>query len=303
MTRVTNNMMIRDFKNNYNRSQGTLNKYMNQLSTGKRMQNVSDDPLSATKSLSTKSTIKYNEQHTKNVQDGIKWLETTDMALDDVGSTLRQARDLAVQGATDSATPADKAMIAKDVRQLREHLVEVGNTTYDDRYIFNGTRTDERPYTAGDSTNPDDYFANDADVSEATIYREVGQGVKIDINVSGADIGDEGFSKVLADLKKFEDALNGEGDESIQDGIANIDDHIEETLMARARVGARQQRMGLLESRLEAQKINHSENLSDIEDVDMAETITNLKMEENVHRASLAIGARVIQPTLVDFLS
>ncbi|WP_408955664.1 flagellar hook-associated protein FlgL [Natroniella sp. ANB-PHB2] len=294
MTRVTNNMMIRDFKNNYNRSQGTLNKYMNQLSTGKRMQNVSDDPLSATKSLSTKSTIKYNEQHTENVQDGIKWLETTDMALDDTVSTLRQARDLAVQGANDSLTRNDREKLATEVSQLREHLVEVGNSTYDDRYIFNGTNTTEAPY----QNDPGNYV--NGDDPKGTIYREVGQGVKVDINVVGEDERFS-FNDIFEHLKELEDELKGDGEE-ISSLIGDMDEDIEDALMARSRVGARQQRMQLLESRLEAQKINHSKNLSETEDVDMAETITNLKMEENVHRASLAIGARVIQPTLVDFL-
>ncbi|WP_084804287.1 flagellar hook-associated protein FlgL, partial [Halonatronum saccharophilum] len=164
MSRVTNNMMINNFNNNYNKNQANLNKYMNQLSTGKQFTKVSEDSLKATKALQLKTTIEFNERYTENIKDGNGWLAATDQALDDSINTLRKLRDLGVQGATGSITSEDAKQIQSEVDQLQDHLVNIGNTDYGGRYIFNGTRTLDKPYVNGGSNNPDDYYA-EGDIS------------------------------------------------------------------------------------------------------------------------------------------
>ena len=69
-----------------------------------------------------------------------------------------------------------------------------------------------------------------------------------------------------------------------------------------AEIGGRTRRLDLLTSRYEADFINYTQMQSDAEDVDMAEVIMYFKMAEAVYQASLSAGARIIQPTLMDFL-
>ncbi|MFN2364471.1 MAG: flagellin, partial [Halarsenatibacteraceae bacterium] len=73
-------------------------------------------------------------------------------------------------------------------------------------------------------------------------------------------------------------------------------------ITTRAEIGAKMNRLDLTQSRLEEQEINFESLKSDNEDVDIAETIMNLRMQESVYQASLATGARIMQPTLLDFL-
>jgi len=73
-------------------------------------------------------------------------------------------------------------------------------------------------------------------------------------------------------------------------------------LSERAKIGAKQNRLELTQDKLSSQTINFTELLSKNEDADMAEVIMNAKMAENVYRASLSVGAKIIQPSLVDFL-
>ena len=84
--------------------------------------------------------------------------------------------------------------------------------------------------------------------------------------------------------------------------LAGADIRLEEMLMHRSTVGARINRLELQDSRLTSTQLNFTELLSKNEDADLAEVIMNLKMQENVYNASLAAGARIIQPTLLDFL-
>jgi flagellar hook-associated protein 3 FlgL len=69
-----------------------------------------------------------------------------------------------------------------------------------------------------------------------------------------------------------------------------------------AEVGGRSRRLELLEIRYEQDELNYTQMMSDAEDVDFAEVIMNQKMAEAVYQAALSAGARVIQPTLMDFL-
>ncbi|SDL67654.1 flagellar hook-associated protein FlgL [Halarsenatibacter silvermanii] len=84
--------------------------------------------------------------------------------------------------------------------------------------------------------------------------------------------------------------------------IEDFDDALDDNLAMRADLGARMNRLEMTEGRLEDNTINLRELLSENQDTDMAETIMEMRMEESVYQASLATGARIIQPTLVDFL-
>ena len=84
--------------------------------------------------------------------------------------------------------------------------------------------------------------------------------------------------------------------------LADLDDELGNLLRVRAGLGARMNRVELTANRLEDDNVNFTKLMSKNEDVDIAESIMRLQNEENVYRASLATGARVIQPSLVDFL-
>jgi len=92
------------------------------------------------------------------------------------------------------------------------------------------------------------------------------------------------------------------GSEGIDSSITNFESMRDRVMSIRSDIGARTNRIDLTINRLESDNINFTGLMSKNEDVDMAETIMNLKNEENVYKASLSGGARIIQPTLLDFL-
>ena len=298
MSRITNNMIINNFLANFTRSQKSLNKYMEQLTTGEKFSRISDEPIYAVKAMKLETILQFNEKYIENAEEGINWLNVTDKALDDVVKTLRKLRDSAVRAANGSLTPDDRQKIQQEVLQLKEHLIDVANSRYGNAYIFNGTETKLQPYVNAASTDPDDYLANGS-VSDGKLTREVGAGIIIEINVTGAEIG---FAQIFADLQAFSNALEDDDTETLQTMMGTIDKHIESVLGARAQVGSRQNRLELTVDRFESQEIAYADILNNTKGVDIAETIMKLKNEENVYRIALATGARIIQPTLMDFL-
>ena len=298
MSRITNNMIISSFLSNFTRSQKNLNKYMEQLTTGERFSRISDEPINAVKAMKLETMLKFNDKYVENAEEGINWLNVTDKALDDVVKTLRKLRDSAVKAANGTMTPDDRLKIKQEVDQLKEHLIDVANSRYGNAYIFNGAKTRIQPYKNVDSTDPSAYVG-EGGLSNEKLLRELGAGITIEVNVTGAEIG---FGQIFADLQGFSNALENNDTDTLETMMGTIDKHIESVLGARAQVGSRQNRLELTVDRFESQEIAYADILNNTKGVDIAETIMKLKNEENVYRIALATGARIIQPTLMDFL-
>lgn len=109
-------------------------------------------------------------------------------------------------------------------------------------------------------------------------------------------------STLINDLNKFIVALKNGDTEGIDDYLGVVDSYTNNLLSLRADVGARTNRMELVSSRIAENTISFTRLLSDSQDADMSEVIMYLKNAENVYKASLSVGGRVIQPTLMDFL-
>ncbi|MGB9812190.1 MAG: flagellar hook-associated protein FlgL [Thermovenabulum sp.] len=114
--------------------------------------------------------------------------------------------------------------------------------------------------------------------------------------------GDEVFKDIFAAVENIENDLLNNDPASLSKRLSEIDDAINTLLKFRSQVGAKINRLEATKTRIESNRIDYTALLSKTEDVDIAQVIMDLKMEENVYRASLAVGARVIQPSLVDFL-
>lgn len=103
-------------------------------------------------------------------------------------------------------------------------------------------------------------------------------------------------------LDKLEDNLLAGRQEDLSNMLGRIDAHINSILTVRSEVGAKSNRMELITNRIEDDTLNFRDLMSKIEDADMSKVIIELMNEENVYRSALGVGARIIQPTLLDFL-
>jgi len=96
--RITDNMLITNFLNNYNNNLERLQKNQNMLSTGKRISRPSDDPVAVATSLRIRTDMARNDAYTKNADDAKSWLDITDTALSQLNDLLQRTRELAVEG-------------------------------------------------------------------------------------------------------------------------------------------------------------------------------------------------------------
>ena len=116
-----------------------------QLSTGKQLNDPSDDPARIAQDLSVRTAIDATGQQSKNVQSAISELTTTDSALSSLTAVLQSARQLAIQGSSDTLTAQQRAALGSQIDQLLQQSVAIGNTSYAGRYVFGGTASSATP--------------------------------------------------------------------------------------------------------------------------------------------------------------
>jgi flagellar hook-associated protein 3 FlgL len=284
--RVTQSMLSNNTLRNLSSSFSRLGKLQDQLSTGKKINRPSDDPVVAMKGMGYRTDLNRIQQYQRNIGEVKNWIDSTDDALDKGIQALQKIRELVVQGNNGTLEENQRKYIATEVAQLKEHLSNIGDTKVGGKYIFNGSETNQAPSEVG--------------FQDGDIQLEVFQGIKIQVNTSGKALFQD--SGLMSDIDKLLNDLNSNNTSSLGDSIASMEKHIDNFITARANIGARQNRVELMEERLSSQEVFSSRILSDNEDIDIEKVIVEMTTQESIHRAALGIGARIMQPTLMDFL-
>jgi len=524
--RITNNMMINNMNRNLNRNLVNMDQRQNQIATGKRIHRPSDDPIGTTRIMQLKSYIRQLDQNHSAAEDALSWMGTSESVANQYVDALQRARELTVQAANGSLTSSETSKIQEEIKEIREHIIGLGNTSHGGKYIFSGKEIDQPLLNPDGSYNdavhqklldnpgliddqikysigmnetlpinitglelfedqgsltdwsetmkiPEAQEGNinsielmgfqlntqttsvqwndgtdtiDVIVEDGMVYAVDGDGnatgdplefegnlikedqldieygislnrlsiddgnfVYDDVLFSANDIdGKNGVFSTLEDVQNAISTFLGQGSENpevrelnqafiqqqmlkvnpnaninpenidnflnrsdqsfmfegtriyrlenfnfetsgvssnnlldnkasnyqkqiafsaspkkpggiemldrveknllegnqeaLSDDLGDFDRFMDVALTARSTLGARVNRGTLVRDRIESDRINFREQLSNVEDVDMAETITKLLNEENVYRASLSVGARIVQPTLIDFL-
>ncbi|NLV89650.1 MAG: flagellar hook-associated protein FlgL [Tissierellia bacterium] len=307
--RITNNMLINNMTYNLNQTLQRLEKLQYESSVGKKFRVPSDDPIGASKSLKFNTDISKVEQYLRNAKDAKAWLLETESVLNEINTVLHRANVLTVQAAN-GPNEEDLPKIRDEIVELREHLIQLANSTYAGRTLFTGFKTDEK------LLNDDGTYNVDIKNAEVFVYN-VGVAEKVPVNTLGNKVfgsgagnytdevgeGDKAYLiQVFDDLALALDPNNPDSHNVIQESLTKIKDSMNQILSVTSELGARTNRLELTESKLEDQLLTLQELLSFNEDVSLPDALMRLAIEENVYRASLGVSARIIQPSLMDFL-
>lgn len=289
--RVTQSMLSNNMLRNLSESYRKLGKYQDQITTGKKVNRPSDDPVVVMKGIGYRTELNKVQQFSRNIGEAYNWLDTTDDTLDKIGSALQRARELMVQASTDTLTVEERLQIKSELQQLREHINDLANTKIGNKYIFSGTKTTTPPFDNGYPADPDDAFFKGIKI-------EVFSGIQIQINTNPIPL----LKEIDALFEDINSTIHLKSAEEVSSYIQSIDDVMDKILTTRADIGARQNRIELMDERLQSQEVIATKQMSENEDIDYEKAITNLITQESIHRAALSTGARIVQPTLVDFL-
>lgn len=289
--RVTQSMLSNNMLKNLSNNYGRLSKLQDQISSEKKFSKPSDDPVAAMLGMGYRTDLNQIEQFQSNIGEARNWVESTDDALDSAIQALQKIRELTVEGSNDTLVDSEKKAIAEQINQLKEQIVTLGDSKVGGKYIFNGTKTNESP--VGSS------FAD----ATGEIKIEVFSGIKIQVNTPGQDLFED-YMKSDGDIQQLINTLNdpNSSPDTIDSYLGKIDSQLDKFLSAQAKVGAKQNRIDLMEDRLTQQETFSTQILSDNEDLDVEKAIIEFTTQESVYRAALSVGSKIIQPSLLDFL-
>jgi flagellar hook-associated protein 3 FlgL len=294
--RVTQNAVTATMLAGLFANRAELDKYQVQLSSGRRIAKPSDDPVGTDQAMQYRSTLARAQQYERNGNDGLAWLGTADNALQSGVAILQRLNVLTVQAAnTGVAGSASRTAIAMEVKALKAQLLGVANTTYLDRPIFGGTTSGGAAYVQ-DAAGVVSY-AGDA----GTVMRTVGANANVQVNVNAADaFGPPGsdvfttFDKVLDDLSNNPQNLTGDLD--------LVGASLDRMTNAQSIEGSAYNRITAMVNLAGTHADTLTDNLSQVEDVDVAKAYTELSMQQVSYQASLSAMAKVLQLSLTDFL-
>jgi len=204
-TRITQSMVQRSLLADLNSVADRLSRTRIKLSSGKEITRPSDDPFAVSRAITLRSSLEETRQYQRNVNEATAWADTTEVALARITDAVQRARELLIQGSSDTNGPEARAAIAAEIETLIDLIKQEANTTYAGRYVFAGTATETRPYDLG----PSDAYNGNTDA----VVREIGPGVAVRVNVVGSDLLGQGQAagddKLLHVLRDIVDHLRG----------------------------------------------------------------------------------------------
>jgi len=301
--RITNNMLINNVMLHLSNNLTRTLKYQNQLASGKKISVPSDDPIVASKALKLRTDVAEIKQYQKNTDDATSWMEITEATMNQINEVVQRFREITVQASNGTNTTEDMQKICFEAKELKSQLIQLANTTYAGRYLFSGYKTD-KPLLDEDGN----FNINISNNEE--IRFEIGIGDDINVNVPGSDLFNRGTDGEKGEKCSFVQtfdtiisAIESGDNEKVSSLLSDLDAEMDNLLRVRAGLGARMNRVELTDNRLDDDYVNFTKLMSQNEDVDIAETIMNLYNEMSVYQASLATSSKVIQQSLVDYLS
>ncbi|MEI8377019.1 MAG: flagellar hook-associated protein FlgL [bacterium] len=312
--RITNSYLTQSIVNNTMRNQ---EKYINlnmQYSTQKKINNLSDDPLSLTNLFDAKNNLSRIDVYNKSIDINIAEMDVCETTLDQVNKEMQRVFQLTTQAANEINSSGSTTAIANEIESILAHVVTLANTTYEGKYIFSGANINTPAY----SVSGDDYTykgTRDAD----------GQNVKVQVNnnlimslgengdnifgeyyVNGAGVqvstGPIGHIKeLLKDLKPVPPATtaNFAGIRAKIDVFTKDSDNV---TYYRTQYGTNISSLEKAKEQLSQQKISTDTLRSRIEDADLVETASKMQYQEFALQASLQSSTKIIQNSLLNFL-
>lgn len=256
MYSVNTNISSLTAQKSLNGSNSSLNKAMERLSTGLRINNASDDAAGLAIAERLKGQVKGMSQANRNAQDGISLLQTAEGSLGVQSDILQRMRELSIQASNGTNSDTDKTSIQAEITQLTAELDHIaGNSSFNGIQLLDGSATT----------------------------------VKLHISEKASDTMDITLTKATS-AELLGGALDVEGDAA--GAITAIDEALDKVSTARSTLGAAQNRLGFVTDNLATAQINTEASLSRIQDSDMSAESSNLAKAEILSQATMAMLAR-----------
>ena len=291
--RVTESMIYNSTNTSLANARASLQAITEKVSSNKQLNRPSDNPADVRSAVGLNDTLAQITQYLRNIDSATSKVSAMDTALSSAGDLIQRANELAIEGANGTLDDGQRKSIGAEVSQLIEAMSQDAGAKVGDDYVFSGFSVDKPPYQV---TGDGQVGAYQGD--HGVVLARIGQSSTMQINLSG----DAVFQPALDALKQLQTDLNS-GQLVQQTTIGQISDALQTMVQAQATVGARENRLDDAKTSQQALQTTNQALLSQLVDTDMASAITELTQRQTTYQASLEVTAKVMQTTLLDYLT
>lgn len=292
--RVSTQMQYLNMERSIQKGVERLTENQRRVVTGRRLDLPSDDPAGAMQALSLRNVLSRDQQYQRNIREAKLFLRSTETSLGDIQQILRETRAIVMRGANDGSDSDSRRALIDQVERLMQRLVQISNTKVDDgRYLFAGQLLTTQPFTlSGDMLT----YNGDGNALVANISTNQ----QIQMNLTPA-------TQIVAlhdRLKQIKmNLLSGDLTRLSNEDLRAIENFQSEFLHYRGEIGIRLQELDQRQTLFELRHEQLSEMLANIEEVDIAGAISQLRQSEIAYQAALQTTARLQGLNLFEFLS
>lgn len=296
--RVTQSMTSTRLVQNLNANMRKMAMQQDQTSTGRKINKPSDDPIGMTYGLRYRSDQTANAQYQDNVASASSWLDFNDTQLDQATQILQHVKELMVQASTETNPQSALDAINKEIDQLKNQMTDIGNSSFNGKYVFNGQITNTPPFASG--VDPKTVSGD-----LGSIAYEIGQGITIDVNLTADQIFGQANANdnIFSIFDRLSTALSTGDFSGIKAELDPLSSRVDAIISARSENGAKTNRTELMQNRLDEMSIGLETLQSKTEDADLERLYIDSTVTQNIYQASLSVGAKIITPSLVNFLN
>ncbi len=303
--RAVESTMYRNFLINLGLTKARYDKAINQATSGKKLNRLSDNPADSAHALDLRSKITQIDQFSRNIDSGYKYLRSSETALNSITTSMYRVVTLAEQGASEVNNADARATIAQQIDLIRNALLDTANTRIMGVYVFSGTNTDTRPFAKDPGETPPDTILYQGNNGVMEIQSNFS--VQVQINLTGPEVfGANGLAApphdIFARLAVLRDALLANDTTAIGNQIGTMHEIINQIGDGLGKIGNLSAQLQETQGLLKDFRSALLAKVSSLEDADMAEAISNINKEEVGLSATLQVGARINRISLMDFL-
>jgi flagellar hook-associated protein 3 FlgL len=297
--RVSERMRYGTVQNRVEASKDLNAKALETLSSQKRITKLSDDPIGAKDIINGRNVIRNKAQFMRNIDFSKGYLERTEQAISGLTSAMIRAKELAISMSNDTNDQNARNASAREVQEVIDEVFQLGNATFNGRYVFAGFRNQTPPLNANG-----DYLGDDG-----KIFIQVDKGNFRQMNIQARGLFEASVEEMgqghMGMVQTFDVLLEGlkKNDKTmIRKSMQELEHHLEKTTSYQATIGGIHNSLSGTSQRLETEKDFERANLSKVQDADMFEATSEFKRTETVLQSTLMASNKLLQPSLLNFM-
>jgi flagellar hook-associated protein 3 FlgL len=285
-----------DLLNEIQQTEQNLNTATLQTSTGRAVNELSDNPDAAAQVVLTHNQSSEDDQFLTNLSTLQSRFQVADSALSNVTTALTQALSLGTEGANGTLNDADRQSVAAEVQGIQQQLVSLGNTTYQGTYLFAGTAVNTQPFTLNSATGAVTYNGNTGTTTTQLYNRN-----SIAANVPGSQLFQNASGSVFTSIQDLVTAL--QTNTNIGAAVTEVQNAISTVGTQRVFYGNALNQISSAEDYLNQDQVNLSTQENSLIGANLADAATNLAQAQTDEEATLAASSHILDlPNLLDYL-